>query len=189
MPAKTQPKTKDAARGEVIAKLAEVFRAHGYEGTSLSLITEATGLGKGSLYNLFPRGKEQMAEEVLAHIDGWFERNVFAPLRDDRSGEGIAQMFDAVDHYFQSGGRVCIVGVFALGAARDHFGKAVRGYFKAWEDALALALRRQGFTAAEAKQHAENIVLGIQGALVLARANDDTSVFRRAMKRLRTEAS
>lgn len=186
MPAKPLPKTKDAARGEVIAKLAEVFRAHGYEGTSLSLITEATGLGKGSLYNLFPRGKEQMAEEVLSHIDGWFEREVFAPLRNDAVGEGIARMFDAVDRYFESGGRVCIVGVFALGAARDHFGKAVRGYFKAWEDALALALRRQGLAAADAKQRAEDIVLGIQGALVLARANDDRGVFRRAIKRLRT---
>jgi AcrR family transcriptional regulator len=186
MPAKPLPKTKDAARGEVIVKLAEVFRAHGYEGTSLSLITEATGLGKGSLYNLFPRGKEQMAEEVLSHIDGWFEREVFAPLRNDTVGEGIARMFDAVDRYFESGGRVCIVGVFALGAARDHFGKAVRGYFKAWEDALALALRRQGLAAADAKQRAEDIVLGIQGALVLARANDDRGVFRRAIKRLRT---
>jgi TetR/AcrR family transcriptional repressor of lmrAB and yxaGH operons len=193
MPAKakpdTTPKTKEAARGEVIARLAEVFRAHGYEGTSLSLITEAIGLGKGSLYNLFPRGKEQMAEEVLSHIDGWFERNVFAPLRDDRSGEGIAQMFDAVDHYFQSGGRVCVVGVFALGTARDHFGKAVRGYFRAWVDALALALRRRGFTAAQAKQCAEDIVLGIQGALVLARANDDNGVFRRAMKRFRVSVA
>jgi AcrR family transcriptional regulator len=185
MPARAQPKAKDAARGEVIARLAEVFRAHGYEGTSLTLITEATGLGKGSLYNLFPRGKEQMAEEVLAHIDGWFEREVFGPLRNDRSGEGIAQMFDAVDRYFESGGRVCIVGVFALGAARDHFGKAVRGYFRAWEDALALALRRQGFATAHAKQRAEDVVLGIQGALVLARANDDKGVFRRAIKRLR----
>lgn len=193
MPAKAKrtikPRPKTAVRGEVIAQLAEVFRAHGYEGTSLSLITEATRLGKGSLYNLFPRGKEQMAEEVLAHIDGWFERNIFAPLRDDKSSEGIARMFDAVDRYFESGGRVCIVGVFALGAARDHFGNAVRGYFEAWDDALTLALRRQGFTAAEAKQSAEDILLGIQGALVLARACDDTGVFRRALKRLRAAAS
>lgn len=188
MPAKPRPKTKHAARGEAIAKLAEVFRAHGYEGASLSLITEATGLGKGSLYNLFPRGKEQMAEEVLAHINGWFEREVFAPLRDDSGGEGIARMFDAVDRYFESGGRVCIVGVFALGAARDHFAKAVRGYFTAWEAALALALRRR-FSAAEAKQRAEDIVLGIQGALVLARANEDRGVFRRAIRRLRAEVA
>ncbi|ARP98346.1 TetR/AcrR family transcriptional regulator [Pseudorhodoplanes sinuspersici] len=169
----------------VIAQLAEVFRAHGYEGTSLSLITQATGLGKGSLYNLFPRGKEQMAEEVLAHIDDWFERNVFAPLRDDKSGEGLAHMFEATDRYFESGGRVCLVGVFALGGARDLFGQKLRGYFKSWEAALAAALRRQGMAPSRAKDRAEEIVLGIQGALVLARAQASTSVFSRALKRLR----
>jgi TetR/AcrR family transcriptional repressor of lmrAB and yxaGH operons len=189
MPAKPPPKPKRDAREKVIAQLAEVFRAHGYEGTSLSLITEATGLGKGSLYNLFPRGKEQMAEEVLSAIDNWFERHVFEPLRNDETGEGIARMFDAVDRYFESGGRVCLVGVFALGSARDHFGGALRGYFKAWEDALSGALRRRGLPPSQAKQRAEDILLGIQGALVLARANDDRGVFRRAMKRLRINAS
>jgi TetR/AcrR family transcriptional repressor of lmrAB and yxaGH operons len=189
MPAKPPPKPKRDAREKVIAQLAEVFRAHGYEGTSLSLITEATGLGKGSLYNLFPRGKEQMAEEVLSAIDNWFERHVFEPLRNDETGEGIARMFDAVDRYFESGGRVCLVGVFALGSARDHFGEALRGYFKAWEDALSGALRRRGLPPSQAKQRAEDILLGIQGALVLARANDDRGVFRRAMKRLRINAS
>jgi TetR/AcrR family transcriptional repressor of lmrAB and yxaGH operons len=192
MPAKAslkiKPQAKADARGKVIAQLAEVFRAHGYEGASLALITDATGLGKGSLYNLFPRGKEQMAEEVIAHIDGWFERHVFAPLRDDAGGQGIASMFDAVDRYFESGGRVCLVGVFALGSARDHFGTALRGYFKAWERALTDALARQGFAPAEAKQRAEDILLGIQGALVLARANADKGVFVRAMKRLRGRA-
>lgn len=177
---------QDATREHVIAQLAEVFRAHGYEGTSLTLITQATGLGKGSLYNLFPRGKEQMAEEVLAHIDAWFEHNVFAPLRDDKTGDGIAHMFEATGRYFESGGRVCLVGVFALGGARDTFGKKLRGYFKAWEEALAAALRRQGMTPAQAKDRAEEVVLGIQGALVLARANADRRVFSRALKRLRT---
>lgn len=183
--AKRETTKQDGLRETTIAQLAEVFRAHGYEGTSLTLITQATGLGKGSLYNLFPRGKEQMAEEVLGSIDMWFERNVFAPLRDDRSGEGIAHMFEATDRYFESGGRVCLVGVFALGGARDTFGKKLRSYFIAWEEALAAALRRQGMTPAQAKDRAEEVVLGIQGALVLARANADNGVFSRALKRLR----
>ena len=73
-----------AGRAELLPLLAEVFRAHGYEGATLSLIGEATGLGKGSLYHFFPGGKQQMATEVLAEIDGWFEANIFAALRSSR---------------------------------------------------------------------------------------------------------
>lgn len=69
----------DAARGDILASLAEVFRAHGYEGATLARISDATGLGKGSLYNFFPGGKEQMADEVLAAIDRWFADNIYAP--------------------------------------------------------------------------------------------------------------
>ena len=50
--------------------------------TSTPAITAGTGLGKGSLYHLFPGGKAEMAAAVLAEIDAWFEAAVFAPLRD-----------------------------------------------------------------------------------------------------------
>jgi AcrR family transcriptional regulator len=165
--------------------LGEVFRVHGYEGASLTLITQATGLGKGSLYHLFPGGKAQMAEEVLAEIDGWFTRNVFVPLRDGTDPrDGIAQMFKAVDAYFRSGRRVCLVGVFALGAARDEFAAAVRGYFKAWANALTLALMRVGHDRREAAELTEDVLAGIQGALVLARGVDQPKLFTRALARL-----
>jgi hypothetical protein len=98
-------------------------------------------------------------------------------------------MYDAVDRYFDSGGRVCLVGVFALGSARDTFGKKVRSYFVDWEDALVASLRRGGLTPAQARDRAEHILLGIQGALVLARAKADKAVFSRALKRLRTGSS
>ena len=179
----TTPGTNRAGQ---LALLGEVFREHGYEGASLTLITKATGLGKGSLYHLFPGGKQQMAAEVLVEIDGWFERNVFVPLRKTEDARaGIAHMFEAVDAYFRSGRRVCLVGVFALGAARDEFAAAVRGYFKAWDEALAAALRRAGYERAEAAALSEDLLAGIQGALVLARAADDAKVFTRTLGRLK----
>src|SRR5689334_7259551 len=117
-------------RRDVLRALGEVFRAHGYEGASLTLITEATGLGKGSLYHLFPGGKEQMAAEVLADIDAWFELNIYAPLREASDpARAIAAMIAGVDQYFRSGDRVCLVGLVALGASRDTFAQAVDDYF------------------------------------------------------------
>lgn len=170
-------------RASLLSQLAEVFRAHGYEGATLALISQATGLGKGSLYNFFPGGKEQMATEVLAAIDQWFIDHIYQPLRaaSDPS-KGIAEMFSAVDNYFRSGERVCLVGVVALGASRDVFGEKVKLYFAGWVDALATALRRLGDDKGKARRKAEQAVLEIQGALVLTRAFDDPKVFSRALE-------
>jgi len=171
-----------AERADVLPQLAEVFRAHGYEGATLALISEATGLGKGSLYNFFPGGKEQMAQEVLASVDGWFADHIYTPLRTAADpAAGIAAMLASVDDYFRSGQRVCLVGVVALGAARDLFGDAVKDYFAGWIEALAVALRKLGHDKAVARQMAEQTVLAIQGALVLTRALDDTKVFARTL--------
>ena len=126
-----------AERGRVIPLLAEVFREHGYEGASLALIGRATGLGKGSLYHLFPNGKEQMAAEVLAEIDAWFEQNVFSPLRDEPDPRRAIRLTLArMDAYFQSGRRLCLVGSFALSDTRDQFAERVRGYFAGWVAAI-----------------------------------------------------
>lgn len=177
----------DTAEAEkLIARIAEVFREHGYEGASLTRIGQATGLGKGSLYNFFPGGKEEMAAAVLAHIAAWFEENVFAPLRDeDRPAAGIGRMLDATDLYFQSGGRVCLVGAFALDDSRNRFVTEIRAYFGSWVAHLSTALQRGGRDKPEADQLAEDTVAAIQGALTLSRAFDDTAVFSRALARAR----
>lgn len=171
-------------RADVVPVLAEVFREHGFEGASLSLISQRTGLGKGSLYHFFPGGKEEMAQAVLAEIDGWFELHLFLPLREDPDPlSAIAAMWRTVDDYFHSGRRICLVGLFALGDGRDRFAQRIAGYFARWRDALADALARAGKEPALA----EEIVAAIQGALVLARALDDPALFGRTLARLQRQ--
>ena len=46
-------RTKLFSDDEVINNVADVFATHGYGGTSISMLTDATGLGKQSLYNSF----------------------------------------------------------------------------------------------------------------------------------------
>src|SRR3954447_13807114 len=170
-------------RADVIPLIAEVFREFGFEGASLSRITEQTGLGKGSLYHFFPGGKDEMARAVLAHVEAWFEREIFAPLHDDTPDAAIARMWRGIDDYFRSGARVCLVGAFALDETRDRFAAAIASYFTRWIAALRAALMRGGWSSAQAADCAEEVVLGIQGALVLARATDDEDVFGRALAR------
>lgn len=173
-------------RADVLPALTEVFREHGFEGASLSLIGRRTTLGKGSLYHFFPGGKEEMAAAVLSEIDSWFQDNVFNALRDEGDPQrAIARMFRAVDDYFRSGRRVCLVGAFALGDARDHFTGPIHAYFAAWNDALRDALIRTGRDEETAGSLAEETVGAIQGGLVLARALNDPAAFQRTLDRLR----
>ena len=175
-----------AERADLVPVLGEVFRTHGYDGASLAAIERATGLGKGSLYHFFPGGKEQMAREVLDDVARWFEANVFAPLEHASDPRGaIDEMLDAVDSYFRSGSRVCLVGALSLGDARDRFAREIAGYFRTWTAALTAALRRLGHSRKSALGEAHDALATIQGALVLARSLDTPDLFVDAIARLR----
>jgi TetR/AcrR family transcriptional regulator, lmrAB and yxaGH operons repressor len=175
-----------SVRASAIPALAEAFRRYGYEGASLAALTEATGLGKGSLYNFFPGGKDEMAAAVLEDVSAWFEANIFAPLRTPAPpNEGVDQMFDAVVDYFHSGQRICLQGAFALGHERDRFSAAVQHYFERWIDALTNALRASGLDDQEARIIAIDTVSQIQGAIVLARALDNSAIFVDIVNRVR----
>jgi TetR/AcrR family transcriptional repressor of lmrAB and yxaGH operons len=171
-------------RADVVPMVAEVFRDLGYDGATFSRIAERTGLGKGSLYHFFPGGKEEMAKAVLNEISSWFETHVFEPLRRDDPREAIAGMWQAVEEYFRSGKRICLVGAFALDETRELFSATIGAYFCGWIEALRDALMRAGYERVKATQDAEEAVLGIQGALVLARATGDGELFARSIHRL-----
>lgn len=172
-------------RMDVLPALGELFREYGYDGASLALIGEKTGLGKGSLYHFFPDGKEEMAAAVLADIDRWFAEHLLKPLREGADARAaIRTMFRTVDGYFCSGRRICLVGAFALCHVRDRHARRINDYFATWVDELAAALRRAGKKPRVARELAEDVVASIQGALVLGRAIDDGAVFTRMLKRL-----
>jgi TetR/AcrR family transcriptional regulator, transcriptional repressor for nem operon len=44
---------RDFSEAEVLNAVADVFVAHGYKGTSMQMLIDASGLGKQSLYNTF----------------------------------------------------------------------------------------------------------------------------------------
>jgi AcrR family transcriptional regulator len=150
----------------------------------MNSITQRTKLSKGSLYHFFPGGKDEMAAEILAHVHGWFVTKVFEPLEKEEPGAAIRTMWQAVDDYFRSGRCICLIGAFALDETRDRFARPIRTYFKRWIEALENALKRGGVSPAPARALAEEAVIGIQGALTLARALNDKAIFGRSLRQL-----
>jgi TetR/AcrR family transcriptional repressor of lmrAB and yxaGH operons len=174
-----------AEKSDITPMLAELFRRHGYEGASIGIIVSATGLGRSSLYHLFPGGKQEMATAVLDHIARWFGENVFAPLRGMAPDAALDHMFSAVSDYFRGGQRICLVGAFALDATRDSFAQEIQTYFNDWLTALEQCLRRAGHGDAQARTEAQRILAGIQGGIVLARATGEEQRFHDVIANLR----
>lgn len=174
-------------RASAVPALAEAFREHGFEGATLATLSKATGLGKGSLYNFFPGGKEEMMEAVLEHIDCWFTDAIFLPLEKALDpAAAIKAMFNEVTTYFRSGQKVCVVGCLGLNSAGEAFAVKIQCYFARWISALAHCLQVGKIPQSSAFNLAEEAVSGIQGAIVLARALGEEASFLRIVLRLRS---
>jgi len=173
-------------RSDVVLALAGVFRRRGFEGGSLSVIQQETGVGRGSLYHFFPQGKTDMARAVLEQVGDWFEERVFAPLRAvDDPRPALEAMAREVAAYFTSRERICLFAAMAMAEERETFAAAIRTYFADWVDALAGALRTGGLTDRAATDLALDAVAAMQGGLILARAYDDDETFLGIVDRTR----
>jgi AcrR family transcriptional regulator len=78
------PRPREFDEQRVLRAAAGVFRRHGYAGASVQALTEATGLGKGSLYGAF--GSKHGL--YLAALDQYSDRNVGATRQAFEAGDG-----------------------------------------------------------------------------------------------------
>lgn len=165
-------------RSDAVRALAGVFRRRGFESSSLSIIQQETGIGRGSLYHFFPEGKADMARAVLDQVGEWFDERIFAPLRTAPDArQAIVDTLREVAEYFISRERVCLFAAITLGEEQETFAAAMRSYFTDWVDALTEALTTAGVAPQVAHDRAIDAVAAIQGGLVLARAYGDDSTF------------
>lgn len=173
------------SRDDVVDRLMTVFRHAGYDGTSLSELSKATGLGKSSLYHYFPNGKDDMLLSVLERLATQLRASLFEPLR----GPGIPRkritaMIRTLDAFYAHGNESCLLAQVVLGGTRARFRAPMRAIFAEWMDAIACALVDAGVSKTVARHRAEDAVVRIEGALVLAGGMDDVQVFARMLKQL-----
>jgi AcrR family transcriptional regulator len=172
-------------REQVVERLLSVFRARGYDGASLAELSKATGLGKSSLYYYFPGGKEEMAQAVLAHMNDWLRVHALEPLGSKGTPrQRVQRMIAALDECYAGGRTACLLGNMVTGGARTLFQRQLTQSFTAWIDALKAVLVDAGQSPRQARERAEDAVVRIEGALILAGGLGETAPFRRVLKRL-----
>lgn len=172
-------------RQEVLVILLDVFRERGFEGATISEIAKATGLGKATLYHHFPGGKEQMLEAIVEDTLKQLDEDVFAPLRVQ--GDARARLINIVDgwnQYLDGGARNCTLAVLTLGTARSKVGDRVSTQVESWLNQLQRLYEDAGSTRKRAVRSARELLLRIQGAVVLSRMLGSDDTFVRTRKRL-----
>ncbi len=178
--------TKKIEDDDLMHCLSRVFKEYGYEGASLTIISQASGLKKPSLYHRFPRGKEQMAEEVLAFTYRWIEKNILELLESNDTPEKKIKLFASqIGKLYNNGKESCLLNMLSSTKSEDNpFAKAICSTFKTLQKALSDIAHDAGFEKKEAQVRAENVLVALQGALVLSRGIGDTAPFERMQERL-----
>jgi AcrR family transcriptional regulator len=179
MPAALLPKD------EVLDRLAGVFRTYSYEGATLARLSEATGLGRASLYHYFRDGKEGMARAVLERAGDAMEKRVLAPLQGPGTPrERLEAMARGLDVFYADGTQACLLGLLSIGDGQALFGEAVRTSLGRWIEAVAAVVAEAGLDRDAARTWAEDMVSAIQGALVMSRAQGSAGAFKRLVTSL-----
>ncbi len=180
--------TASLSRDEVLARIQNVFRDNGFDGASLTEISNVTGLGKGSLYHYFPGGKDDMAVAVLERLAVSMRERMLEPLRGVGTPQArLRAMLRVIDAFYDGGRNACVLGSLAVGASRTRFQGHLKNAVAEWIDALRKLAIEAGVKPSEARRRAEDVVVRIEGALIVSAALADGAPFKRALRAIERE--
>jgi AcrR family transcriptional regulator len=161
------------SRASMVRSAASLIRTRGVSGTSLADVLADSGAPRGSIYHHFPRGKDQLAGDAIA----WTSDRVLAHQRTCRAttAKGVLECF--IDMWRQvvlssHGTAGCVVAGVAIDTVGETPGlmDVVRTSFRSWIDLLSDQLAATGVPAQRAPTIATATVAGLEGALILCRA-------------------
>ncbi len=157
-----------------------IFREYGFEGASLTMLSEASGLGRSSLYHHFPKGKADMGAAALADMHGWFRVNVFDVLHGKEPVQDrLYKASDRLTKYYQSGKLPCLMEIFSRGEARALYRAELQAFLSDFLYALNALYGDTGRDEEKSMRRSEQILMRMQGALVMSRIQNRSVPFNR----------
>ena len=176
---------------DLIDQLLTVFRSVGYDGASMAQLAEATGLQKASLYHRFPEGKQAMAQAVLDHIEQVSQTDIVEVLRQSSTApaDRLNAALTAIDGLYNGGELSCVLRALSLGTAAAVFREQIARIFTGWIGGFTQLALDLSHSQERAKQLAQNVVIRVQGALILAQTLSQTDLFGQTLAELKTDFS
>jgi len=170
----------------IIRNAIRLFKLHGYYSTTMSKISAACGLIKGSIYHHF-ESKEALGIACLQSIRTHFDTHIFSIAKDHKleDVQKLKRFTNKVEEYFLNSEGGCLLGNFALEVANDLpvFKTEIERYFHDWETALGVIFQPT-FGKAAARDQASEIVASTQGEIMMMRLSGQARNFKKLNKRI-----
>jgi AcrR family transcriptional regulator len=157
----------------MVRSAAALISSRGMNATSFSEVLSDSGAPRGSIYHHFPEGKKQLAQEAVR----WTSDRVLAHQRECVASNPV----DVLNYFINMWRRVvsashakagCTVAGVTIDAdpSDGDLLESVRSTFRAWVELLTEQLQTAGVPAARASPIAIATLAGMEGALILCRA-------------------
>jgi len=182
---------KSYDRDVLVGKAVEIFRDHGFAGTSAEMLVEGLGVNRYSIYAEFG-SKQGLFEAALQRYDDEVVERNFGPL--EAPGAGIGEVRELLEFFGAAGespawGRGCLLCNTAVEFGPDDPGGAgfVQRYFERLSAAFDTALnnaRREGELRESVvpRDEAGFFTASVLGLFVMLRAKAPPSVIKRAAR-------
>jgi AcrR family transcriptional regulator len=161
------------SRANMVRSAAALIGSRGVNATSFSDVVSESGAPRGSIYHHFPDGKRQLAEDAIR----WTSERVLAHQRAFPGGTPREVLRRFIDMWrgvvkASSGAAGCVVAGVAVDTTPEdvELREIVRATFRQWVALLAEQLEGAGVPAGRALPIATATLAGMEGALILCRA-------------------
>jgi TetR/AcrR family transcriptional repressor of lmrAB and yxaGH operons len=178
-------------RDRILKAAKQLFQQRGYYAVGTAEILQASQAPKGSMYHHFPDGKEQVAIEAV----GTIRIEVLAMLRRlQAKGLSTADIVRALAkgmaHWLkQSEWREgTMLASTTVGSVPDlpKLHVAIKAAFDEWRHEIVTMLIKERWTKTAATTMAQTLLAGIEGAMILARIDQDERVVLKVAETLAT---
>lgn len=168
----------EQTRQFIIEKTASLFNKNGYAGTSLSDITDATGLTKGSIYGNF-KNKEEVVIAVFKHSSGELAKKVDMVISAETSA--YKQLIAFTNFYrnnwssiFEKGGCPLLNSATEVDDALPYMKNTVQHSFVHWakkvEKIIGLGIENNEFNKEiNPNDYANTFIMLIEGGILLSK--------------------
>ncbi len=177
----TQRKKRLPTRDRILSAAKHLFQRRGYYAVGTAEILTEARAPKGSMYHHFPGGKEQIAIAAVETIRGDMmamlkqleasQLSVAETLR--QLAKGMARWLK--DSNYREGTMLASTTVGSV-PNLPNLHAAIKDGFDEWREHLAKRLTQEGWSPAAANNMAQTIIAGIEGAMILARIDQDERV-------------